>query len=367
MKEFSHLLDEKKKMSKKKKIIVWSIVTLVVLLIIMRIGQSKKNKKQPQLSSQNSAVPVQVEKATREKVIDSIETNGDIEGIKKAYIYTDYPGKIVRVAVKEGQRVKPGQTLAWMNRDIVVKRFSDYPIKTLIGGIVGEIFLKTGETVTPASPVMTVEETSQVKCIARIVEKKLSEVRVGQKALLKVDAYPKQIFEGTVKEISPVLDPMSRTAEVTIVIPNYKYSKTPLKPGMFASAKIQIRTLENALLVPYSSVLKDDEGKFYLFKYQEGISRKIYVKTGILKYYDLDEQSTLEATIPARIVIKDANNSLKEGDFVVYMGHQFLNEGEQIRFTYKGKQYGPKKDEVAVPKEEQKKVEKGKKSQGETK
>lgn len=339
MKEFEKYYSEKTGMSKKKKRIILIIILLVLaVIIVLRIGSSMKKKaeaaKKQALLSQKAALPVEVQKIVLEPFTEMIETHGDIQGVESVNLFSDYSGKIIKVFVEEGQSVRKGQTLATMNRDVVVQRFEDFPIKALISGIVGKIYLKAGETVTSSLPIMSVVNIQSVKCIAKIVEKELGRIKKKAHALVRVDSYPGITFKGEVSEISPVLDQLSRSSEVTILIPNYKYAKTQLLPGMYAKVDIILGEIPKTLLVPYSSILSDDD-KTYIFVYRENRAKKIYVKIGGIKHYGED-------TSKDKVVVE---GDVREGDFVIYMGHQFLNDNDKIRFFYEGKKYGPEGEE----------------------
>ncbi len=338
--DYSKYLDEKKTMNKTlKRIIVIVILLAFIALIVSAVSKNAKKKaeaaKKMQASSQNFAVPVEVAKITQESVIETLDTNGDIDGIEHINLFSDYPGKMTRVVVREGDEVRKGQTLASINRDVVVQRFEDYPIKSLINGIVGKVYLKHGETVSTVAPVISVVNINQMKCTIKLIEKDLAKIKLGQRAEITVDSYPHIVFVGKVAEISPVLDPMSRSAEIILHINNTLYPKTPLKPGMYAAVKIAIKTHEKNLLVPFSSVLTEDSGKKYIFVADENLhAQKIYVETGVVKNYGND-------TSKDKISV---TGNVKTGDFVVFMGHQFLNPNTKIRFTFEDKKYEPLAD-----------------------
>lgn len=338
--DYSKYLDEKKTMNKTlKRIIIIVVLLAFIALIFSAVSKNAKKKaeaaKKMQATALSFAVPVEVVKIAQESVIETLDINGDIDGIEHINLFSDFPGKITRVVVKEGDLVRKGQTLAMINRDVVVQRFEDYPIKSLINGIVGKVYLKHGETVSPASPVISVVNVNHMKCTIQLIEKDLAKIKVGQRAEIVVDSYPDTIFLGRVAEVSPVLDPMSRSAEVIIHINNTLYPKTPLKPGMYAAVKVAIKTHEKSLLVPFSSVLTEDSGKKYIFVADENLhAQKIYVETGVVKNYGND-------TSKDKISV---TGNVKTGDFVVFMGHQFLNPNTKIRFTFEDKKYEPLAD-----------------------
>ena len=60
-------------------------------------------------------------------------------------------------------------------------------------------------------------------------------LKTRQPAEVRVKSYPDRVFHGSVSEISPVLDPLTRMARVEVTLDN---RDQVLKPGMFASVTL---------------------------------------------------------------------------------------------------------------------------------
>lgn len=73
-------------------------------------------------------------------------------------------------------------------------------------------------------------------------------------------------------------------------------------------------------------------------------AQQVYVETGVVKNYGND-------TSKDKISV---TGDVKVGDFVVYMGHQFLNPDTKIRFTFEDKKYEPLDKEESPQGEETK-------------
>ncbi|MGK5057307.1 efflux RND transporter periplasmic adaptor subunit [Janthinobacterium sp. LB2P49] len=102
------------------------------------------------------------------------------------------------------------------------------------------------------APVMTVADLSTVWLSANVAERDLAQVAVGQKASIKVDAWPGKAFVGKVAYVGAVLDPETRTVKVRVAIDNRTGT---FKPGMFAHAGFAGAS-RRALLVPAAAVLQ---------------------------------------------------------------------------------------------------------------
>ena len=90
-------------------------------------------------------------------------------------------------------------------------------------------------------------------------------MRPGLPAEVVVDAYPDQIYEGTVTRITPFLNPETRSADVEIEIAN---PDQVLKPGMFARVKIDAKIIRDALSIPRSALLTRGIQKRRVFAYR---------------------------------------------------------------------------------------------------
>ena len=81
-------------------------------------------------------------------------------------------------------------------------------------------------------------------------EEDILRVAVGQTVLLRTDAISGQRLEGTVREITPMGDPVAKTYRIKVALPD----DTPLKPGMSLEANVITREKPRALLVPADAV-----------------------------------------------------------------------------------------------------------------
>ena len=130
-----------------------------------------------------------------------------------------------------------------------------------VDGFVGKRFLDPGSFVGSNSPVASVVDIRRVRLVANLVEKDAKRVRQGTPAVVEVDAYPGEKFEGIVSRVAPVFDPSTRTAEMEIEVPNPGFR---LKPGMYARVNLTVDTRTEALTVPRNAIV-DLEGKTGVF------------------------------------------------------------------------------------------------------
>ncbi len=86
-----------------------------------------------------------------------------------------------------------------------------------------------------------------------VPERYIADVQVGQNVQIRVAAYEKETFPGTVARINPAVDPVSRTFQVEVAVPNPDHR---LRPGGFAKAAIVTRSDDHALVVPRDAIEK---------------------------------------------------------------------------------------------------------------
>ena len=97
----------------------------------------------------------------------------------------------------------------------------------------------------------TISDLSHVWILCDVYENDLVNVRLGEKTEIRLNAYPDQVFFGTIGNIGPVLDPNIRTAKVRIEMQNPGL----MRPGMFVSATFHGRQKEKRAAVPATAIL----------------------------------------------------------------------------------------------------------------
>ena len=97
----------------------------------------------------------------------------------------------------------------------------------------------------------TISDLSYVWLLCDVYENDLANVRMGETADIRLNAYPDRVFSGVISNIGPVIDPNIRTAKVRLEIRN----PGMMRPGMFASATFHSREKQRRAAVPATAVL----------------------------------------------------------------------------------------------------------------
>jgi cobalt-zinc-cadmium efflux system membrane fusion protein len=97
----------------------------------------------------------------------------------------------------------------------------------------------------------TISDLSYVWIICDVFENDLANVRLGETADIRLNAYPDRVLRGTISNIGPVLDPNIRTAKIRIEVENPGL----MRPGMFVSATFHGPRKESRAAVPAQAIL----------------------------------------------------------------------------------------------------------------
>lgn len=133
---------------------------------------------------------------------------------------------------------------------------STFPLSTPFAGTVIEKHAILGELAQPDKSIFTVADLSRLWIEANLFEKDLGRVRTGADAVVTVDAYPGEAFQGKLTYIAAVVDKESRTVQARVEVSN---PGGRLKPEMFATAAIRTSGTNGgaakALLLPQEAVV----------------------------------------------------------------------------------------------------------------
>lgn len=149
----------------------------------------------------------------------------------------------------------------------------NYRIKSFTNGKVYEIYKEPGELVKRTEPVALIGSSHQAYVQMAVDENDFTRVKVGQKVLIKVDAFEQKLYEASVAKIYPKLNKLDQTFRVDADFigeaPDGYY-------GLTIEANIIISQNPKALTVPKSYVMGGDS----VLVMQDGDKKKIKIKIG---------------------------------------------------------------------------------------
>jgi len=132
------------------------------------------------------------------------------------------------------------------------KAFTDTVVRAPFNGVVAERLVSTGDYVTKGTKVAIVVRVNPLRVQLTVPEQSVSSVAVGQPVSFAVDAYAGRQFEGRVKYVAPALQADQRALTIEAMVPN---PDGVLKPGLFATARIEQAARTPGVLVPAAAVL----------------------------------------------------------------------------------------------------------------
>ena len=238
-------------------------------------------------------------------------------------------------------------------------------------GVVSLLAVEKGERVAGNSfnvgtEMMRIADLGSIEVRVDVGENDIPKVKLGDTALIEVDAYTGRKFKGVVYKIAnPTTSSSSSTTDVTeykvhirLLLDSYKdlivpHKSFPFRPNMSASADIQTKTKQRVLSVPLNAVTtrsnkvdkpktdkKDDKAPidttaevfdevvFVLQK--EGTVKMVKVKTGIQDINNIEITNGLKTgdeilTAPYTLISK----TIKTGDKVKVVAKDKLFEEEK--------------------------------------
>lgn len=159
------------------------------------------------------------------------------------------------------------------------KLINDYNIKSDINGVVYSLFKKSGELVTPQTPIAIIGGEKNYLLKLQVDEYDITKIQLGQKIKVKLDSYRGSNFNAYVTKISPIMNEKSKTFTIEA---QFEQQPPTLYPNLTLEANIIIKTNPTALLIPREFLM--DDSYVYL---KNGGKKKI--RTGImdLKYVEV--------------------------------------------------------------------------------
>lgn len=186
-------------------------------------------------------------------------------------------------------------------------RLARTEVKSSVSGTISVRNARIGAIASGAGePLFTVIRDGQIELVAQVTERDILRLEQGQKALISV-AGRTEPLTGSIRLVSPIIDPVTRLGSVHIALDNDAAARV----GMFGSAAITVAEARGVAL-PLSAITTEG-GKTTVRKVEDGTVQMVEIKTGI-------QDGALIQVI----------EGLSEGDKVVAKAGVFVRDGDRI-------------------------------------
>lgn len=247
-------------------------------------------------------MPMDVDTARQDIVIDAIRAIGRIEAIQATELKPDAQGRVVELLFREGQSVEAGAALiriddavlraqaeraeaehalarqqlervqrlraenaaspADLERAEASARSAEAALAVLrlqieratvtapFAGVIGQRFVSVGDYVTPATALLTLQSTNPQHAVIEVPERYAGQLERGQVVDFSVAAHPGRTFRGVIEFIDPVVQPRTRTIVVKARAAN---PERVLSAGMFIESQVALAE-RSAVVVPEDAI-----------------------------------------------------------------------------------------------------------------
>jgi membrane fusion protein (multidrug efflux system) len=222
---------------------------------------------------------------------------------------------VSRDAASLAQRdvVKAEYEIAQARVEVARVAFERTRIRAPFAGVLGQRLVDIGSRVEPETPLVRLDAIDRLQVTFGISDEGLPHARTGLKVEAWVRPYPGERFPGEVFYVAPTLDPQNRRIWVKAWIDNHDRR---LAPGLFANVNLEVRRVEQAMVVPESAVAQDDRGPYVWKVDAEDRVTRLPIQIG------LRERGIVEVV-----------QGLPPGTRIVSAGTHKVSEGAQVEIS----------------------------------
>lgn len=348
-----------------KRIIITIVVVIGLLALIgwVLTNNKKENEAKTALVSETGgAVVVKATTVSRQPIVLDFSANGNFAANQDLTLLSEVSGRITRILVDEGSRVRSGQVLALVDPEIqnldkqaaedalqklktdyaryqssfetggvtraqldeielqlrnaevrlqqANRRVADATVKSPINGIINRRAIEVGAYLSPGTELFEIVDLSQLKLQVTANESQVVNLKVGDKVSVTSTVFPAAEFSGTVRFIAAKAD-NTLNYPVEIVIDNSRDSE--LRAGMYGTAHFKFPQIDPAILVPRGAFVGGVN------------SNQVYVLSG-------DSTAVLRQVVAGRIFGEQVEiiKGLEEGETVIASGQINLVDGAKV-------------------------------------
>jgi multidrug efflux pump subunit AcrA (membrane-fusion protein) len=259
-----------------------------------------------------SLTVVRVTPVSLRTIETSVLINGDVLAANQVSIYPAMRGRLTETRFSVGDRVRRGDVMAMVDPSRPGDVYSLSPVVSTVTGTVLRAPFSPGDTLETSSAVYVVGDLSGLLVETFVPERFATAVHPGLPAAVSLEALPGESFSAAVEEVSPVLDPESRTLRIRLRFAGNVDGR--IKAGMFATVSLVTGIREEVPVIPRFAVI-NTYGSWIVFVVNgEGVAERRTIKPGI------ENEEYVEIL-----------EGIEEGENVVTAGQNFLSDGDPVR------------------------------------
>jgi RND family efflux transporter MFP subunit len=317
-------------------------------------------------------VPLITTFAAKETVFNHyVELQGSVNTKQNLVIFPEYSGVLIRVYVKEGQKVHKGQILAQIDDGGLSQQLAQLKIqadlakttferqqrlwdqkigseiqylqakssyeaqqqavsqleqqvgKTLVrapfSGTIDDVITEQGSVVAPGqSQLFRIVNLEDMYIETEVPERYISDITKGKDVKIEFPVLGKKI-DAKVRQAGNFINPANRSFKVEIAIP----VKDPsIKPNLTAKLNINDYTNNKAILIPQSIISENAEGQQYVYTIVDKENNKAIVKREIIK------------TGKTQGDFIEVLSGIKHGEEIIDEGARSVKEGQEVKILY---------------------------------
>ncbi|MDR2144306.1 MAG: efflux RND transporter periplasmic adaptor subunit [Treponema sp.] len=321
-------------------VVIVCVILVVAALIVFQIAKSffpgnvsapgRQANQAPGQQTRQGDQQTRAAVRTARVELGSVENQVILGGVALAAsevpVYPVVGGKLTGLRVKIGDSVRQGDLIATVDPSKPGDSFFASPVTSPISGTVLSLPVPAGDTVQTSTAICTVGDISRLRIETFVPERFSANMRLGLPAQVRFEAMPGEYFSAEVDEMSPVLDPASRTRRIMLRFTDDS-ADPRIMAGMFASLGLVTNSRSGVPVIPRQSLI-NTYGSWIVFVVEDSgggtAARRREVERG------LESEETVEIL-----------SGLEIGEIIVTEGQTFLSDGDPVRPVEEGAAAGP--------------------------
>lgn len=238
--------------------------------LVLAQSQAKANRSAAAASIERAQLDVETSERELSRVRELVQRGAASQAeLERSQAAVDTAQAMLRSAKSQHRGAKAAAGLS-------ADSLGDSRILSPLTGTVTKREIDMGTRVNPGALAFEIQDIDELELVGAVTARDFARLKLGQEVEIRVDARPGETFKGTVKTMSPSLDPVTRRAAIEITVANPDHR---LLPNQFADATVVVELREGVLAVHRDAIAITPDGPD-LFTVRDGHAVLVHATLG---------------------------------------------------------------------------------------